>query len=369
MIDLFLIYSFIRRLATPFKDWEAFKLGIIDENGNVLKKRKDLLTVRERQAFGVFDVMVLNLKKLLAKVPGGSSRLASYAAALYLIREWNHFSDSTLLTEDISDEEIIESINQLYNGYSDYTTLIETVNQKVTSLDTLFEEKFELTELFDKPYSYNLKYGKDDFGTPKPSTKINLPDGSVLEIIFYLHDALKDEWELFFRRGGKINVTAEGDQYRILSTVLSVAEKVIKKYSPKIIFFTAEKDGDSTSRMKLYDKIVSRFADNAGYTAKIKTVSSERQYTLTHKMNENAPTVSAGSGAVAGIGVGPQGEPGLTPSQMKRYKKRNKPGKRLRDIISEKKKSPEDVCWPGYEMIGFKDKNGKKVPNCVSKET
>lgn len=27
-----------------------------------------------------------------------------------------------------------------------------------------------------------------------------------------------------------------------------------------------------------------------------------------------------------------------------------------------KKKSP---CWSGYEMIGRKEKNGKKVPNCV----
>lgn len=194
MIDLFLVYSFIRRLATPFKEWEAFKLGIIDENGNILKKRKDLLTVKERQAFGVFDVMVLNLKKLLAKVPGGSTRLASYAAALYLIREWNHFSASSMLTEDVSDEAIIESINQLYNGYSDYTRLIESVNQKI-SIDDLFEERFQL--------------------------------------------------------------------------------------------------------------------------------------------DEEAPTVSAGSGAIAGIGVGPQGEPGLTPPQMKRYKNRNKPGKKLRDIIGK----------------------------------
>jgi len=51
MIDLFLIYQFIRRLATPFKRLEAYKLGIIDENGKILKKRKDLLTVKERQAF------------------------------------------------------------------------------------------------------------------------------------------------------------------------------------------------------------------------------------------------------------------------------------------------------------------------------
>ena len=24
-----------------------------------------------------------------------------------------------------------------------------------------------------------------------------------------------------------------------------------------------------------------------------------------------------------------------------------------------------DACWKGYEAIGFKVKNGKKVPNCV----
>ena len=29
-----------------------------------------------------------------------------------------------------------------------------------------------------------------------------------------------------------------------------------------------------------------------------------------------------------------------------------------------KKKGP---CWEGYEMIGMKNKNGKKVPNCVPK--
>ena len=27
--------------------------------------------------------------------------------------------------------------------------------------------------------------------------------------------------------------------------------------------------------------------------------------------------------------------------------------------------SKDDPCWEGYEMVGFKDKDGKKVPNCV----
>jgi len=116
MVDLFLVYSFIRKLVTPFNKWEAFKLGIIDEKGNVLIKRKEFSNSKQSKAFGIFDVMLLNLKKLLAKVPGGQSKLASYAAALFLIKEWNAFqkdSDS-LLTEDVSDD-IIESSVQKFD--------------------------------------------------------------------------------------------------------------------------------------------------------------------------------------------------------------------------------------------------------------
>ena len=36
------------------------------------------------------------------------------------------------------------------------------------------------------------------------------------------------------------------------------------------------------------------------------------------------------------------------------------------DDITEKMK--DDPCWEGYEMIGEKEKNGKKVPNCVPKK-
>ena len=32
----------------------------------------------------------------------------------------------------------------------------------------------------------------------------------------------------------------------------------------------------------------------------------------------------------------------------------------LKDILKE-----EDPCWKGYKQIGMKDKDGKKVPNCV----
>jgi hypothetical protein len=35
------------------------------------------------------------------------------------------------------------------------------------------------------------------------------------------------------------------------------------------------------------------------------------------------------------------------------------------EMLSQDFKDEDDPCWEGYEMIGFKMKNGKKVPNCV----
>lgn len=36
-------------------------------------------------------------------------------------------------------------------------------------------------------------------------------------------------------------------------------------------------------------------------------------------------------------------------------------------VEKAKKMEGEDPCWSGFEMQGFKDKDGKKVPNCVPK--
>jgi hypothetical protein len=89
VIDLFLIYQFLKRLSTPFKEWEAYKLGIIDMEGNVLRKSNTLKKSEEKNAWGYFDRLIANLKKLLGKIPGGKSRIASYAAALLLLKEQN----------------------------------------------------------------------------------------------------------------------------------------------------------------------------------------------------------------------------------------------------------------------------------------
>jgi hypothetical protein len=36
--------------------------------------------------------------------------------------------------------------------------------------------------------------------------------------------------------------------------------------------------------------------------------------------------------------------------------------------LSEEEEGLPGACWSGYEAIGFKEKNGKRVPNCVPKK-
>lgn len=86
-LDIFMIYQFLKRLTTPFTKWKAYELGIIDEKGNVLRKRIELQTKEEKKAWGHYDILVANLKKLLAKLPGGSSPVVSFNAALILLKE------------------------------------------------------------------------------------------------------------------------------------------------------------------------------------------------------------------------------------------------------------------------------------------
>ena len=91
--DLAYTLRFLRLLTTKFEDTTAYKLGIIDEKGDKLRSPK---TGDEKSAYNAFHRLVFNLKKLLAKVPGGSSKFASYVSALFLIKEHLELSDKSI---------------------------------------------------------------------------------------------------------------------------------------------------------------------------------------------------------------------------------------------------------------------------------
>lgn len=99
VLDLFLIYQFLRRLVTPFNRWDAYKEGVIDDRGQVITKKADR-TPEQKKAWGYYDRLLANLKKLLEKIPGGRTRIASFAAALLLLKEQNLDPDDTEYLEE-----------------------------------------------------------------------------------------------------------------------------------------------------------------------------------------------------------------------------------------------------------------------------
>ena len=80
--DLIYTFRFLKLLTTDFEKTKAYSLGLIDDTG---KKLKSAVTDAERSAYTPFIRLVFNIKKILNK--SGAGKLASYASALYLIKE------------------------------------------------------------------------------------------------------------------------------------------------------------------------------------------------------------------------------------------------------------------------------------------
>jgi len=133
--DLTYSFRFIRMLVMDWKNWDAFKLGIIDENGK-RNKSVELDNDEKKSAYTPFIRLCANLKRLLSKIPGGGTKLGSFASALFLMKE--HFG--------IQDKQI--------------TRLLETNN--LSTLDFLNENSqwFILENNQISPGVYRIKNSK-----------------------------------------------------------------------------------------------------------------------------------------------------------------------------------------------------------------
>lgn len=88
--DLFYAFRFLRLLTTPWEKMGAYKLGLIDKDGNTVRSP---VTSDEKSKFTLFHRLVFNLKRLLNKLPLGKTTLASYIAALWLLKEHTGMTD------------------------------------------------------------------------------------------------------------------------------------------------------------------------------------------------------------------------------------------------------------------------------------
>ena len=129
-IDLFVTYRFIKLLVTPFDKTDAYKLGIIDAKGaRVMEKTVSrgmqptvLIGDQKRSAYTVLHKLVFNIKKIFQKVPGLRTRLGTYAAALFLLKD--------TFKESVDDPDMFEKEFMKYlkeEGYEIDNTISEEV--------------------------------------------------------------------------------------------------------------------------------------------------------------------------------------------------------------------------------------------------
>ena len=124
-LNYIVLYKIISRMIVRIEDTQAFKLGIVDKKGKILRKRRTLKTREEKNALTRLDVFVFNLKRILG--PLGRSKLANITAALFLLKEWKNLPqdgeenrfilleseyNQFKLTLDEEDIEIIEKMSE-----------------------------------------------------------------------------------------------------------------------------------------------------------------------------------------------------------------------------------------------------------------
>lgn len=158
-VDIVIAYKFIRALSTPWKRWDAYELGLIDGKGNRLKKPE---TGAEKKALPGWMNLIRNIKRFIEKLPFGKTRLGSFAAALWLIREETGIKDITLLERELEDyigaqDFIIESdqdtafINTLQAGKYAYGNEILYTSEDLEPVGHVFGHPiFELTNIVNK---------------------------------------------------------------------------------------------------------------------------------------------------------------------------------------------------------------------------
>jgi hypothetical protein len=90
--DLVYAFRFVRLMATRWENWPAAKLGIIDNEG---KKLKNAASPEEKASWTPFIRLAANIKRLLSKLPLGSTRIGGFATALWLMKEKYDIKDAT----------------------------------------------------------------------------------------------------------------------------------------------------------------------------------------------------------------------------------------------------------------------------------
>ena len=165
-VDLFVTYRFLKLLTTPFEKTDAFKYGIIDADGHRIKIPKStepavkLTTSQLKNSYTILHKLIFNIKKLFGKVPGLRTKVGTYAAALFLLKDTfkEHVEDPDMFEKEFmkylkeNNIELDREISEEVIGFGE----VLPKGEYVLKNDILNKEEEELTaKKGDKVISYD----------------------------------------------------------------------------------------------------------------------------------------------------------------------------------------------------------------------
>ena len=154
-VDLFVTYRFIKLLTTPFNKTDAYKFGIIDDEGNRIREPNSsqvnvvLNTSQLKNSYTILHKLVFNIKKIFAKLPLLKSKIGTYAAALFLLKDTfrEHVEDPDMFEKEFmkylkeNNIELDREISEEVIGFGE----VLPKGEYVLKNDMLNKEEEELT--------------------------------------------------------------------------------------------------------------------------------------------------------------------------------------------------------------------------------
>ena len=143
----------------------------------------------------------------------------------------------------------------------------------------------QINEVFDQPYDWHWKIEPDTINASSRAD-FNTHDGRPVHVGFDEND---DVHSVDFDTNYSFNATDEGDQFRIFATVMQIISEYAKRVDPAVIIFSADKNQrtNSTSRIKLYKRMVTKFAQQINMNFKFDDGMNGTMFKLTKtNMNE-----------------------------------------------------------------------------------
>lgn len=150
IVDTLIVFRILKLLTTKWEKQEAYKLGLIDKNGNRIKDKKPE-TSEEKNALSLLHRLVFNIKRIIQKVPFGKTAFASYAVALALLKE------ETNLNAQQADE-LCEKFYKMLkeNDLLEPEQISECTNVGVLETGNTYRLKRQLKQNFDEHGDFKI---------------------------------------------------------------------------------------------------------------------------------------------------------------------------------------------------------------------